>query len=133
MRDPVYPLGVDIVFDVFEDCDLFPQRALIWNEGSGQVQVDEALSAVVYARRGPSYRLTHLVGRWAGETQLERTMLAEGRTVLESRRGFTSHFANPFFALDPEGSSGEGHGDVYFGELAWSGNWKIALERDNSG
>lgn len=133
LADPVYPLSVDVSWEAVTECDLFLQRASVRNEGSSDVSVEQVLSGVLYARRGPSYRLTHLAGRWAGETQLQRTMLSEAKTTIESRRGFTSHTMNPFFALDPEGSSDETHGEVYFGALAWSGNWKIAIERDDFG
>ncbi|MBK8047486.1 MAG: alpha-galactosidase [Anaerolineales bacterium] len=45
----------------------------------------------------------------------------------QSRRLTTSHHANPWFALD-RGNADEQQGEVWFGVLAWSGNWKLAAE-----
>lgn len=50
---------------------------------------------------------------------------------MESRRGTTSHHANPWFALDKNGEANEDHGEVYYGALAYSGNWKIVVEKDD--
>jgi alpha-galactosidase len=51
-----------------------------------------------------------------------------GLKVLESRKGHTSHNSNPWFSID-DGSAGEEHGQVWFGALAWSGNWRISVEQ----
>ena len=48
--------------------------------------------------------------------------------VLESRKGHTSHNFNPWFAIDA-GDAAEEHGRVWFGALAWSGNWRITVEQ----
>lgn len=61
-----------------------------------------------------------------------RETLTPGRKVLESRRGNTSHEANPFFAVDA-GAATEEAGEVWFGALAWSGNWKFAFDYDAAG
>jgi alpha-galactosidase len=46
--------------------------------------------------------------------------------------GRHSHHANPFFALD-RGNATEDTGEVWFGALGWSGNWKIAVDHDALG
>jgi alpha-galactosidase len=48
--------------------------------------------------------------------------------VLESRLGRTGHNLNPWFAIDP-GNAEEESGRVWFGALAWSGNWRITVEQ----
>ena len=48
--------------------------------------------------------------------------------MLESRTGHTGHNINPWFAID-EGDADETHGRVWFGALAWSGNWRISVEQ----
>ena len=58
---------------------------------------------------------------------LRREPLLPGIKVLESRRLTTSHHHNPWFAVD-RGSADEDSGEVWFGVLAWSGNWKLAAE-----
>ncbi|HEX6771988.1 MAG TPA: alpha-galactosidase, partial [Acidobacteriaceae bacterium] len=72
-----------------------------------------------------------LTGRWAGEFQLQSVPLAVGSQVIESRRGSTGQQANPWFALENPDSSGEEHGGVYFGELGWSGSWRLTMEQSS--
>jgi hypothetical protein len=55
------------------------------------------------------YRLSHTYGQWSAELQLQRGPLAFGETVLGSRRGVTSHHANPWAMLDA-GDATEDHG-----------------------
>jgi alpha-galactosidase len=76
---------------------------------------------------GDGYRLTHVTGHWLDEMHLRREPLAQGVKVLDSRRLTTSHHANPWFAVD-RGNADEDSGEVWFGVLAWSGNWKLAAE-----
>ena len=47
---------------------------------------------------------------------------------MESRKGHTSHNFNPWFAIDA-GDAAEESGRVWFGALAWSGNWRISVEQ----
>ncbi len=76
---------------------------------------------------GDGYRVSYLTGRWAGETQLTREDVHTGSKVIESRKGHTSHNANPWFALDQ--AAGEETGRVWFGALGWSGNWRFTIEQ----
>ena len=137
LKDIEYDLGVDLAYRVFPRHDIVAKQATIRNGTNGAVVVESVASGVWYMPyRLPSdrtYRLTHLAGRWANETQIVRETIEPGKKVLESRRGTTSHQANPFFAIDEDGRADEEHGRVWFGALAWSGNWKITVERTPEG
>ncbi len=129
VRDPHYPLRVHLHYRLFEELDLLERYAVIENAGRAPITLEQVLSAVWHLPSKHDYRLTHLAGRFAAETQVCREPVSVGKKVLESRRGNTSHHANPFFAVDPGNATEEG-GTVWFGALAWSGNWKIVLEHD---
>jgi alpha-galactosidase len=73
------------------------------------------------------WRLSELHGRFIGESQLERGTLMHGEHVYGSRHGHTSHNHLPWFALD-DGSATEEQGEVWTGALAWSGNWRFAVQ-----
>lgn len=133
LKDVYYSLDVVLHFQIFPKYDLIEMRSEILNSGNESIVLEQVLSGSLYMPRDEEYRLTYLTGKWAGETQLNRTPLPDGKLVLESRRGTTSHYYNPFFLLDPGGTSLEDQGDVYFGALAYSGNWKIAIEKDRLG
>ena len=80
----------------------------------------------------PDYRVSHLVGGWNSEFQLRRTAVPVAETVFTSRRGLTSHHANPWLAID-DGTAVEEHGEVWSTALAWSGSWRVTLHRDPVG
>ena len=127
-RDISYPLHVDLFYRVYPRSGIIAKHSVIRNLTSQPVVVESAQSGVWYVPRGESFRLSYLTGRWAGETQLHREPVEPGKKVLESRRGNTSHQANPWFALDENGTADEEHGRVWFGAIGWSGNWKLVVE-----
>jgi alpha-galactosidase len=111
-----------------EDVDLIIRWVEIENRCTESVHLESVQSAAWYSPNQRAYRLTYLPGRWANEFNLKQTMVQQGKKVLESRRGITSHHESPWFALDPDGASTEHAGPVWFGTLAWSANWKIVVE-----
>jgi alpha-galactosidase len=132
LRDEFYRLRVELHYRVIEEYDLIERSVMVFNEEDDPIQIDQVMGAAWSAPTEPSVRLTHVTGRWAGEYQLRRAPLTEGKKVLESRQGFTGAHANPWFALDG-GKADERSGNVWFGALGWSGNWKIVLESTTFG
>jgi alpha-galactosidase len=131
MADSKYPLKIHLHYRVFEDQDVIERFAVIENLGETAVELQQVCSAAWYVPDMPfqPYRLSYLTGRWYGEYNLTQIPVMQGKHVLESRYGFTSHYVNPWFALDHSDAS-ETHGEVWFGGLHWSGNWKIAVEQN---
>jgi alpha-galactosidase len=132
LKDIRYDLFVTLSYRVFSHNDILRKQVRVENRTSAPVVVESAQSGVWYVPAGEGYRLSYLTGRWAGETQLNREPIQPGRKVLDSRRGNTSHQANPWFAIDAGGAADEEHGRVWFGLLGWSGNWKLAVEQTSA-
>ncbi|KAI7254781.1 alpha-galactosidase [Hortaea werneckii] len=128
LKDRVYPLETQLVYQVIPEYDLVERHARIVNTGQLDIVLESMQSAAWTLPCLQDYRLTHVTGKWSGEFQLRNTRLTEGKKVLESRRGFTGAHTNPWFAID-DGLATESGGEVWFGALAWSGNWKIAAEK----
>ncbi|WP_410571103.1 alpha-galactosidase [Amycolatopsis sp. cmx-4-61] len=105
-----------------------------WTElnAGTDVEVVRADSATWALPVFDDYRLSHVTGRWAAETQLLRTPVPHGETVFGSRRGITSHHANPWVMVD-DGTATERHGEVYGVALAWSGSWRLTTTRSSTG
>ena len=127
LEDTVYKFRVLITYVVHEHYDLIERFASIGNYGNESVTLERAFSAQWHPPAGHDYRMTHLNGRWNDEWHIRRDKLPHGTTRLESRRIMTGHQHNPYFALD-DGSATEESGEVYFGALAWSGNWALTAE-----
>src|SRR5579875_440169 len=130
LRDLVYPLTAELCYRVFADCDVIERWVRLSNTSDEGIFVArQSLSANWWVPVSPTWRLTYLHGAWGAEAQLAEVALGGVKTVLESRRGTTSHEAQPFFARD----TGEDHGQLWSGQLAWSGSWKIVAERTAAG
>lgn len=122
-------LHIQLHYQALEHEDVIVRFVEVTNVSQDIVKVTQLSSAVWNLPILPSYRATTVYGDWGREFQLQHSYLPFGKQVIESRKGHTSHQANPFFMLD-SGSATEESGDVWFGALAWSGNWKICFERN---
>ncbi|MFC9290206.1 alpha-galactosidase [Streptomyces sp. NPDC057052] len=131
-RDRLYPLHVALHYRVREDTDVIERRTVLRNAGDRRVELLRADSAAWTLPVLPDYRLSHVTGQWSAESQLRRDALPYGETVLTSRRGITSHHSNPWVMLDA-GDAGEDHGRVWSAALAWSGTWRITVQRTPDG
>ena len=133
LSDPFQNLDVTLFYRVYNDSPLMERRAVVRNAGDRSRTLESVMSACFQLPQLQSdYRLTHLHGRWGHEAMINRIPVNQTRTVLESRSGLSGSAAMPFFALD-QGDATECSGDVWFGTLHWSGNWKISIEQDGYG
>jgi len=132
LRDELESLQIVLCYRLHEKYDLLERWAEVTNAGANPVTLERILTAQWHLPRARDYRLSHLYGRWADEFHLEREWLRPGVKVLESRRITTSHHAQPWFTLDG-GTTDEDAGEVWFGALAWSGNWKFIAEKNEYG
>jgi len=128
LQDIHDPIGVTLHYRLYPEHGIIRRSATVRNGTAHTLTIESAQSAAWYVPAGAGYQLTYLTGRWASETQLVREPIHEGMKVLESRKGHTSHGFNPWFAVDP-GDATEESGRVWFGALAWSGNWRITVEQ----
>ena len=133
LSDPLQELAVTLVYRIWHDSPLMERWALVRNQGNQVRRLESVISACFQLPQLPRpYRLTHLAGRWGREGMIDRIPVSQTKTVLESRSGLSGSGAMPFFALD-QGDASEDAGDVWFGTLHWSGNWKITVEQDGYG
>lgn len=128
LRDAAYPLVVNLYYRVTPEHDLIERWCELVNEGATAVEVEACGSATVHLPAG-CCELTHVDGAWAREFTPRRDRLPIGITVLENRGLQTGHAQNPFFLLNAPGQAWEESGTVYFGALAYSGNWRLAIEQ----
>jgi alpha-galactosidase len=128
LKDIRDPIEVTLHYRVYPEYGILRRSASVRNATAHPIVIESAQSAAWYMPAGAGYQLSYLNGRWAAETQLVREPIHEGMKILESRKGHTSHGFNPWFAVDA-GDASEESGRVWFGALAWSGNWRITVEQ----
>ncbi len=129
LKDTAQPLKVHLYYQAFPE-GIIARWSRIENTGTGVFGMENAASAEVNLPGGTGYSHSWMTGMWAGEFQMHTEPLEAGKFVQESRTGHTSLNANPWFAVGRTAETTEEAGPVWFGELGWSGNWRLATEVD---
>jgi alpha-galactosidase len=137
LKDISREIYVTLRYSIDKESGILARSASVENKEQQPITIEQA-AAAQWTLPPARYTLSYLTGRWAGEWTLNQEPIIGGARVIESRRGSTGHQANPWFAIsrDPSQSgtgplvADEGHGEVWFGALAWSGSWRISVERD---
>lgn len=132
LKDHLTKLEVDLVYEAHQKEDVILMHNVIKNNGRKPLSLRSFASASLNLD-SDRYLLTHTYGGWATEMQMDQTLLTHDVKVLESRRGTQATQAgNPSFMLSLDGTYSETSGPVVAGALAWSGNYRISFERDQS-
>ncbi len=132
LQDTVQPVAVHLFYQAFPE-GVLARWSRVENAGKAPIRVEQAASATWNLPPGEGYEHSWLTGEWGGEWQLHTAPVETGISVLESRRGSTSHQANPWFAIGRTGETTESAGPVWFGELGWSGSWRMTTEETAQG
>ena len=133
LKDISRGIYVTLRYSMDAESGILARSATIENREKQPVVIEQA-AAAQWTLPPSRYVLSYLTGRWGGEWTLNQELIQGGARVLESRRGTTGHQANPWFAISKVSPSGpavadENHGEVWFGALAWSGSWRITVDR----
>jgi alpha-galactosidase len=130
-KDNFYPLMVTEYIRVIPEYDLLEKRIEIANTGEKEIiRLENAQSGSFFLLKD-NYSLTHLSGIWGHEFQPNTTLLTQGVKTLQIK-DFRS-FGSSFFAVRPEGETGEASGKVWYGSLIYSGNWRADFEKFPTG
>ncbi len=135
LKDISREIYVTLRYSIDVETGILARSADIENREKQSVVIEQA-AAAQWTLPPARYTLSYLTGRWGGEWSFNQEPIQGGERVIESRRGSTSHQANPWFAISRNDSQptsatpavGEEHGEVWFGALAWSGSWRITIE-----
>jgi alpha-galactosidase len=128
LKDIGSALQVQLYYRVYPGSGILERWSRILNKTNQPITLESAQSASWTLPRGEGYRWHYLTGHWGGEWQYHSEPIQTGLQVIESRRGSTSHQANPWFAIDRPQETTEESGPVWFGALGWSGSWRISVE-----
>ncbi len=126
--DTVTQLEVELFYTAFTDLSAVIRSARLLNRGGDPISLERALSVSVDFPSA-DWQWVRLMGAWGRERHLQRTPLGAGLQAISSRRGTSSHQANPFLAL-VEPAATETQGSVYAMNLIYSGNFFAGAEVD---
>jgi alpha-galactosidase len=129
--DPAIGLKAILTYTVFRDLDAITRSVRFMNEGNQSIKLLRALSFGIDISHS-DFDMLHLSGTWARERHIERRPILTGGSVIESRRGSSSHSLNPFMALLSK-QADEDKGEVYGFSLVYSGSFVAQAEVDPYG
>jgi len=132
LSDKVYKLNIAVIFDAYWNENSITQQVKITNNEKGNVTLDRFYSSYLPVSAS-QYYLTHFNGTWANEMQMNQSLLTQGTTVIESKKEVrATQSENPSFMVSIDKEAQPDCGEVILGALAWSGNFKINFEVDES-
>jgi alpha-galactosidase len=129
LKDIGSALEVHLYYRVYASAGILQRWSRIVNRTDQAITLESAQSAAWSLPQGEGYGWHYMTGHWGAEWQIHSEALQTGSHVIESRRGSTSHQANPWFAIDRPQQTTEENGPVWFGALGWSGSWRITVEQ----
>ncbi|MBC7782878.1 MAG: alpha-galactosidase [Burkholderiales bacterium] len=128
LRDIGYDFHVRLFYRVTPEYDVIERWTEIENRTNGEVKIESLAFGAVHFPIG-DYDLTHAAGSWAREFIPTTRPIAQGVTMLAQQGLNTGHSVNPFYLVHERGQATEHAGNVYFGALAYSGNWSLRFEQ----
>lgn len=127
-KDEYYGFVYSINYRIFADCDIVEKSITVKNESENDIEFERLFSAEFTLPSKDEYIISNTNGAWGGEWIEANEKLSAGSIVFESKRGISGHNNSPYFIAYR--NADEKSGDVYFGSLAYSSNFKVIANRD---
>lgn len=130
LKDPVYPVEVTLYYKAYYDENVIEQWSTIAHREKSDIVLQKFASANLYLKAG-GFWLRQYHGEWAKEMQPEETRLTHGIKTLDSKLGTRANLFMPsVFMVSMDKPATEDEGDVLFGAVEWSGNFREDFEVD---
>ncbi len=129
-EDEVTGARVTLYYSVFEEYDAITRWVRVENISRNPMELERIFSSCCDLPYG-NWQLCHLYGYWAKERSFERIYLPRGITAIESKRGASGHYHNPFIAVIDKNTTEE-TGAAYGFNLVYSGNFSAQVEKDTA-
>lgn len=131
LKDPVYDFNVTLFYKTYYKEDVVEQWSEIRHGEKGNVTLYKYASANLYLQ-SKSFWLRQYHGDWAKEMQPEESKITHGIKTLDTKLGTRADlFQPPVFMISLNKPATEDEGEVLYGSMEWSGNFRIDLELDN--
>ncbi|MDN6538137.1 MAG: alpha-galactosidase [Lactococcus sp.] len=126
--DRLLDLTLKLSYTIFADRQVIARNSFLENKGQESVIIEKITSASLDLV-SQDLELISLAGRHNKEREIERQTVQRGTRIIDSKRGSSSHQANPFIAL-VSSKTDEFTGTAIGLALVYSGNHEMLVERD---
>lgn len=131
LQDEVYPVNVKLHCIAYAKENIIKMFTEISHQEKKPVTLYNYASSLLHLYRD-SYFLTEFAGDWSHEANMTERQLDYGKKTLDSKLGSrASMFCSPFFLLSVDKEAEENSGEVLFGTISWTGNFRFTFEVDN--
>lgn len=132
MKDPVYPLFVDVCYRTYNGSDVIETWSEIRHNENKAVDLSRFASAYIPIHRGNVW-LSGLSGSWANEARLHAEPLMPGMKIIKNKDGVrNSHTSHAEIMLSLDGKPCENSGRVIGAALCYTGNYLLRIDTDES-
>ncbi|MCX8093099.1 MAG: alpha-galactosidase [Candidatus Goldbacteria bacterium] len=129
LKDKKYNLFIILNYIVHFEYNIIEKSITVINNENKIKIIFETLNSGDMILPAGKYYLGFFYGGWINEMTLKIEEISYGKKVLESRTGNSSHIHNPSFFISKSSDLSEDCGELFFGQLLWTGNWKFVFER----
>lgn len=131
LKDDKYPVEVKLHFIAYPKENIIKEFAEISHQEKKPVTLYNYASSLLHLNSG-KYFLTEFSGDWAHEVNMKESELSFGKKMLDTKLGSRANmFCSPFFLLALDRKAEENAGEVLFGTIGWTGNYRFTFEVDN--
>lgn len=132
MKDPAYPLFVDICYRTYDGSDVIETWSEIRHNEKIPVDLSRFASAYIPIHRGNVW-LSSFNGSWANEARLVEEPLMPGMKIIKNKDGVrNSHTSHAEIMLSLDGKPCENSGRVIGAALCYTGNYLLRIDTDES-
>lgn len=128
LLDELLKLEMTLSYTIFEQLPVVTRSVKLTNQGEQKLHLDQVMSMSLDLP-DCEYEMLQLSGSWGRERHLHFRKLVPGVQSIESTRGSSSHYQNPFIALKRPDCT-EQMGEVIGFSLVYSGNFLAQVEVD---
>jgi alpha-galactosidase len=125
-EDKVLKLQIILLYTVFEELDVITRSVRIRNASEDCIYLTKVLSACL-DMDNREYDMLTLYGLWSRERMINRRRITDGKQLISSLRGVSSHQEQPFLAIMDKDAN-EDQGEVFGMHLVYSGNFMAQAE-----
>lgn len=130
LSDDKYPVAVDMYYITYAKENIIKTYTEIKHQEKKPVILYNYASSMLHLN-SEKYYLTEFAGDWINEVNMTEQPLAFGKKMLDSKLGTRANmFCSPFFLLSLNSEAKEDYGDVLFGTIGWTGNFRFTFEVD---
>ncbi|CAN5776687.1 alpha-galactosidase [soil metagenome] len=127
LQDLSGALRVTLGYRVTQGHDVIEKWVRLENCSQEEATINSLAFGALYFPSA-QWELTHAAGHWLREFVSARKTLHQGTFRLDQRGLNTGHSSTPAFLLNEPGEATEETGTVWFGALAYSGNWNMRFD-----